>query len=61
MKFSQRWLREWVNPAIDTQQLAQRVGSVLTCAGGGGIDAVTLREIQQAVIFVAGLCVPVEG
>ncbi|MBW2939671.1 phenylalanine--tRNA ligase subunit beta [Zhongshania aquimaris] len=29
MKFSEQWLREWVNPAVDTEQLAAR----LTMAG----------------------------
>ena len=41
MKFSEGWLREWVNPGLDTQQLADQltmagleVGSVEPVAGG---------------------------
>ena len=25
MKFSEKWLREWVNPAIDTQALSEQL------------------------------------
>jgi len=36
MKFSEKWLREWVNPALSTQELAAQ----LTMAGLE-VDAVT--------------------
>ena len=52
MKFSEKWLREWVNPAMDTQALAHR----LTMIGhevdeierhGEGLDAVVVGEIIE--------------
>jgi len=47
MKFSEQWLREWVNPAVDTQQLAHQ----LTMAGleVDAIDAVA-AEFEQVVV-----------
>ncbi len=53
MKFSEQWLREWVNPSITTQELADQ----LTMAGleteslhpvAGSFDHVIVGEIQQA-------------
>lgn len=47
MKFSEQWLREWVNPAVDTQQLADQ----LTMAGleVDAIDPVA-AEFEQVVV-----------
>ena len=54
MKFSEQWLREWVNPAISTQQLADQ----LTMAGlevdavdpvAGTFSGVVVGEIVEAV------------
>ena len=51
MKFSEAWLREWVNPAIDTQALADQ----LTMAGlevdsvepaGGAFSGVIVAEVR---------------
>jgi len=53
MKFSEQWLREWVNPAVDTEQLAAR----LTMAGlevdaidpvAGNFSGVVVAEIVAA-------------
>ena len=53
MKFSEQWLREWVNPALDTNALAHR----LTMAGqevdsveaqGIGLDGVVVGEVIEA-------------
>ena len=53
MKFSEQWLREWVNPALDTHALALR----LTMAGhevdsveaqGIGLDGVVVGEVIEA-------------
>ncbi|WP_269619270.1 phenylalanine--tRNA ligase subunit beta [Zhongshania sp. BJYM1] len=53
MKFSEQWLREWVNPAVDTEQLAAR----LTMAGlevdaidpvAGKFTGVVVAEIVSA-------------
>lgn len=50
MKFSEGWLREWVNPGLDTQQLAEQ----LTMAGlevdsvepvAGGFSGVVVAEV----------------
>ena len=50
MKFSEKWLREWVDPALDTDALAHR----LTMAGhevdaveaqGGGLDGIVVGEV----------------
>ena len=50
MKFSERWLREWVDPALDTEALAHR----LTMAGhevdsvesqGADLDGVVVGEV----------------
>jgi phenylalanyl-tRNA synthetase beta chain len=50
MKFSEKWLREWVNPALDTDELAHR----LTMIGhevdgieahGDGLDGVIVGEV----------------
>ena len=52
MKFSEKWLREWVNPAMGTEALAHR----LTMIGhevdeierhGDGLDAVVVGEIIE--------------
>jgi phenylalanyl-tRNA synthetase beta chain len=52
MKFSEKWLREWVDPAVDTQQLAHR----LTMVGhevdamepqGSGLDGVVVAEVTH--------------
>jgi phenylalanyl-tRNA synthetase beta chain len=54
MKFSEKWLREWVNPNIDTQTLAEQ----LTMAGletdsltpvAGKFDNVIIGQIEDAV------------
>ncbi len=47
MKFSEQWLREWVNPVVDTQQLADQ----LTMAGleVDAIDPVA-AEFEQVVV-----------
>ena len=53
MKFSEKWLREWVNPDLDTDALAHR----LTMAGhevdsiepqGNGLDGVVVGEVLDA-------------
>ena len=52
MKFSEKWLREWVDPALDTDALAHR----LTMAGhevdaveqqGTGLDGVIVGEVLE--------------
>jgi len=52
MKFSEKWLREWVNPDLDSAELAHR----LTMIGhevesvepqGVGIDAVVVAEVLE--------------
>jgi phenylalanyl-tRNA synthetase beta chain len=52
VKFSEKWLREWVDPALDTEGLAHR----LTMAGleveavepqGGGLDGVVVGEVLE--------------
>ena len=52
MKFSEKWLREWVDPALDTDALAHR----LTMAGhevdavepqGGGLDGIVVGEVLE--------------
>ena len=53
MKFSEQWLREWVNPGIDTDELAQ----LITMAGmevdavepvAGDFSGVVVAEIISA-------------
>lgn len=53
MKFSEKWLREWVNPEISTQQLVEK----LTMAGlevdgfeylGNKFSGVVVGEILEA-------------
>jgi len=48
MKFSEAWLREWVNPGLDTQQLAEQ----LTMAGLE-VDAVEPAAAQFSGVVVA--------
>ncbi|MFQ5644908.1 MAG: phenylalanine--tRNA ligase subunit beta [Thiogranum sp.] len=48
MKFSEAWLREWVNPGLDTQQLAEQ----LTMAGLE-VDAVEPAAAQFSGVIVA--------
>ncbi len=48
MKFSEAWLREWVNPALDTQQLAEQ----LTMAGLE-VDAVEPVAAEFSGVVVA--------
>ena len=52
MKFSEKWIREWVDPALDTDALAHR----LTMAGhevdavepqGGGLDGIVVGEVLE--------------
>ena len=50
MKFSEKWLREWVNPSLDTAELAHRltmigheVDAVEAC--GEGLDGVIVAEV----------------
>ena len=52
MKFSEKWLREWVDPALDTDALAHR----LTMAGhevdavepqGNGLDGIGVGEVVE--------------
>ena len=52
MKFSEKWLREWVDPALDTDALAHR----LTMAGhevdaveaqGDGLDGIVVGEVLE--------------
>jgi len=52
MKFSEKWLREWVDPPLDTEELAHR----LTMIGhevdalepdGGGLDGVLVGEVLE--------------
>ena len=53
MKFSEKWLREWVNPAIDTQALSEQLSMA-----GLEVDAVDLpmvleRRLRAPAIVVA--------
>ena len=48
MKFSEAWLREWVNPGLDTQQLAEQ----LTMAGLE-VDAVEPAAAEFSGVIVA--------
>ena len=52
MKFSEKWLREWVDPSMDTAELAHR----LTMIGhevdgleshGEGLDGVVVGEVLE--------------
>ena len=52
MKFPESWLREWTDPALDTEALAHR----LTMAGhevegietdGEGLDAIVIAEVLE--------------
>ena len=47
MKISEKWLREWVNPRLNTQQLAER----LTMAGleVGALEPAA-PELEQVVV-----------
>jgi len=38
MKFSERWLREWVNPAVDTETLGEQLTFL-----GLEVDEIVLR------------------
>ena len=46
MKFSELWLREWVNPAIDSDALANQI----TMAGleVDGVEAVTDIKVKRS-------------
>ncbi|MFT5173235.1 MAG: phenylalanyl-tRNA synthetase beta chain, partial [Gammaproteobacteria bacterium] len=48
MKFSERWLREWVDPAVDTAGLAAQ----LTGAGleVDSVDAVLSGSLDKVVV-----------
>ena len=54
MKFSEAWLREWVNPKLDTQQLAEQltmagleVDSVEPVAAGfGGVVVAEVLSVE---------------
>lgn len=39
MKFSEKWLREWVNPAIDTQALSEQLSMA-----GLEVDALSRQQ-----------------
>jgi len=51
MKFSETWLREWVNPAVDTQTLV----SQLTMAGIE-VDSLRLQRVNSVVWWWRRLC-----
>jgi phenylalanyl-tRNA synthetase beta chain len=52
MKFSEKWLREWVNPAMDTNELAHRLTMIghevdAVEAQGDGLDGVVVAEVLE--------------
>lgn len=54
MKFSERWVREWVDPPIDTEELAARLTAVgleveSVTSVAGSIKHVTVAEIVSVV------------
>ena len=46
MKFSEKWLREWVNPAISTNELSEQ----LSMAGLEVDDVAPVAEIFSGVV-----------
>ncbi len=51
MKFSEKWLREWVNPAIDTQALSEQLSMA-----GLEVDGVTPAAAKFMVVLEGGSC-----
>ncbi|MDH3988922.1 MAG: phenylalanine--tRNA ligase subunit beta, partial [Gammaproteobacteria bacterium] len=52
MKFSEKWLREWVNPSMDTNELAHRLTMIghevdAVEAQGDGLDGVVVAEVLE--------------
>ncbi|MDH5472912.1 MAG: hypothetical protein OEY61_08655, partial [Gammaproteobacteria bacterium] len=55
MKISEKWLREWVNPAINTQQLADQitmagleVDSIESAAGDfNGVVVAQVKSVEK--------------
>ncbi len=50
MKFSEKWLREWVNPTLDTAELAHRLTMIghevdAVESHGTGLDGVVVGEV----------------
>ncbi len=56
MKFSELWLREWVNPAIDSDALANQI----TMAGleVDGVEPVAGARCLSPVVLVVMACIP---